>query len=43
MAMGKFQGVMAETTPTGSRRAYRKVAAEWLGYVSPSGSSVWPA
>lgn len=31
MAIGKFQGVIAAATTTGSRRAYRKAAAEWLG------------
>jgi hypothetical protein len=43
IAIGKFHGVIAVTTPSGSRRAYRNVTSEWLGYVSPSGSSVWPA
>lgn len=31
IAIGKFQGVIATTTPTGSLRAYRKVCGEWLG------------
>ncbi|MNL37516.1 hypothetical protein D3C87_1596660 [compost metagenome] len=35
MADGKFHGVIAATTPTGSLRTNSRVSGEWLGIVSP--------
>ncbi len=35
MAAGKFQGVMAATTPTGCRITMMRASARWLGMVSP--------
>ena len=43
MAMGKFQGVMAATTPTGPRCVYRRVPGTADAYTWPMGSLVWPA
>ncbi len=35
MAAGKFQGVMAPTTPTGWRSVTSRLEASWLGMTSP--------
>ncbi|EWH01745.1 hypothetical protein Q427_12365 [Halomonas sp. BC04] len=36
MARGKFHGVIAVTTPTGSRNTRIRLSAPWLGRVSPA-------
>lgn len=36
IASGKFHGVIAATTPTGSRNTRMRLSAPWLGNVSPA-------
>jgi hypothetical protein len=43
MAIGKFQGVMSPTTPTGRRSVYSRCLATEGSYISPTGRHASPA